>query len=343
MMKKILLILLCLPLIGFGQCPTIGLPNYYNCSDIAQFVIDYPSCKNLPRTLYLPYTSGGDLTNYPGLDQLDSISGRLVCDECDITSFAGLSNLKYISGDLKIDEPHNFELDNFYGLTSLNYIGGSLKLSEWSLESTSGLDNLNNVNKIEIYECNSLTTIIGFEQIDTLLEGLYIDDNFALSNLNGFSSLQYIGSDLEIRDNAQLQSLSGLINLKTVEGELEIGKNPILTSLSGLDSVIPNLIESLNIYQCDSLSYCALDNICEYIDQQYGISTIYDNNTNCNSILDISNDCNTLTNSNIENVIKIKNIVKIIDVLGRESEQLKNQPLFYIYDDGTVEKRIVIE
>ena len=34
---------------------------------------------------------------------------------------------------------------------------------------------------------------------------------------------------------------------------------------------------------------------------------------------------------------------KITDVLGRNSEQKKRTPLFYIYDDGTVEKRIVIE
>ena len=231
----------------------------------------------------------------------------------------------------------------FYGLTSLNYIGGSLKLSEWSLESTSGLDNLNNVNKIEIYECNSTTLAGGFEQFDTLLEGLYIDDNFSLINLNGFSSLQYIGADLEIRDCAQLQSLSALINLNTVEGEVEIGKNPILTSLSGLDSVIPNQIENLWIYKCDSLSYCALENICEYIDQQYGLSAIYDNNINCNSILDVTNDCNIMTNSNIENVNKIKNIIKIIDIFGRESKEVKNKPLFYIYDDGTVEKKIIIE
>ena len=32
-------------------------------------------------------------------------------------------------------------------------------------------------------------------------------------------------------------------------------------------------------------------------------------------------------------------LIKIIDVLGRESKDLKNQPLFYIYDDGTVKKR----
>ena len=35
-------------------------------------------------------------------------------------------------------------------------------------------------------------------------------------------------------------------------------------------------------------------------------------------------------------------LVRITDLLGRETKQT-NQPLFYIYDDGTVEKRIVIE
>ena len=37
-----------------------------------------------------------------------------------------------------------------------------------------------------------------------------------------------------------------------------------------------------------------------------------------------------------------KELLKITDILGRETKET-NQPLFYIYDDGTVEKRIVIE
>jgi hypothetical protein len=37
-----------------------------------------------------------------------------------------------------------------------------------------------------------------------------------------------------------------------------------------------------------------------------------------------------------------KELLKIVDILGRETKKT-NQPLFYIYDDGTVEKRIVIE
>ena len=35
-----------------------------------------------------------------------------------------------------------------------------------------------------------------------------------------------------------------------------------------------------------------------------------------------------------------KELIKVTDILGRET---KRQPLFYIYDDGTVEKRMVIE
>ena len=38
-----------------------------------------------------------------------------------------------------------------------------------------------------------------------------------------------------------------------------------------------------------------------------------------------------------------RNLIKITDVLGRESKGTKNEPLFYIYDDGRVEKQIIIE
>ena len=37
-----------------------------------------------------------------------------------------------------------------------------------------------------------------------------------------------------------------------------------------------------------------------------------------------------------------KKLIRIIDMLGRETNHI-NQPLFYIYDDGTVEKKIIFE
>jgi hypothetical protein len=37
-----------------------------------------------------------------------------------------------------------------------------------------------------------------------------------------------------------------------------------------------------------------------------------------------------------------KKLLKVTNLLGRETRQT-NQPLFYIYDDGTVDKKIIIE
>jgi len=45
----------------------------------------------------------------------------------------------------------------------------------------------------------------------------------------------------------------------------------------------------------------------------------------------------------INEIAKRRNVFKIIDILGREIKGTKNELLFYIYDDGTVEKRITIE
>ena len=38
-----------------------------------------------------------------------------------------------------------------------------------------------------------------------------------------------------------------------------------------------------------------------------------------------------------------KNLIKIVDILGRETNPKNNTPLFYMYDDTSVEKKVVIE
>ena len=38
-----------------------------------------------------------------------------------------------------------------------------------------------------------------------------------------------------------------------------------------------------------------------------------------------------------------KQLIKIVDILGKETNSKNNTPLFYIYDDGTVEKKIILE
>ena len=51
----------------------------------------------------------------------------------------------------------------------------------------------------------------------------------------------------------------------------------------------------------------------------------------------------TIVNAITETQNPNNNLLKITDLLGRETKGTKNEVLFYIYDDGTVEKRIVVE
>ncbi|MBT3611653.1 MAG: hypothetical protein HN522_01750 [Flavobacteriales bacterium] len=66
-------------------------------------------------------------------------------------------------------------------------------------------------------------------------------------------------------------------------------------------------------------------------------------------VIDDYSDINTHT-SNCVNITAFeglkslkKSLVEVRDVVGRKNKINNNQPLFYIYDDGTVEKRLAIE
>ena len=54
--------------------------------------------------------------------------------------------------------------------------------------------------------------------------------------------------------------------------------------------------------------------------------------------------CGNVTSTfNIPTPSSNRKLERVVDVLGRNTKGTKNEPLLYIYDDGTVEKRIVIE
>ena len=53
-----------------------------------------------------------------------------------------------------------------------------------------------------------------------------------------------------------------------------------------------------------------------------------------------SNDCES---ASIEEYMTNKKLMKITDALGREVNHTTNQILFHIYDDGSVEKKFIVE
>ena len=305
---------ICFSLVGQG-CPTTDIPNYYFLYEIEGFVNEFPDCSRLPSTLIM---HSGDLTVVPGLSQIDSISGSLICDECDINSYLGLENLKYIGQNFTLDEPHSApHFPNLQGLNNLEHIGGYFKIEEGSgLISTSGLDNLQHVGGIVIRECTSLLEIVGFEDITEINGDILLSENYSLPTLDGFSSFSVVSGGVNIDEMDGLSSLEGLDNIETIGGSLVIQSNPILENIDALSSVISigeNIIlwnnDSLNsivglssvdeingevsVYHCDNLA--SLSGI-ENIDEQYITDLTLVNNENLNSC-SLGNICSYLTNN----------------------------------------------
>ena len=89
-----------------------------------------------------------------------------------------------------------------------------------------------------------------------------------------------------------------------------------------------NMLANFDDGSCDFPEGCG--------DPQY---VEYDPLVTCSDPLD----CITLITSTIEQAVSnSKRILKTVDILGKEIKQT-NQPVFHIYDDGTVEKQILIE
>ena len=126
----------------------------------------------------------------------------------------------------------------------------------------------------------------------------------------------------------------------------------------------PQAIVSICLFNNqDTIAFSSvrLDTISEYT--KFEIELNYLNNLTADSVhimlLNSDKSCNTtnlicnlfyidaLEFSNTTTIKEIKNsnknLLKITDVLVRKTKERRNTPLFYIYDDGTVEKKLIIE
>ena len=180
----------------------------------------------------------------------------------------------------------------------------SLTMLGVSMNHLTNLDVSNNINLTDIY-CgnNQLTTLDVSNNI--LLDDLYCNNN-QITHLDVSSNVNL--RQLYVHEN-QLMSLDlrngNNINLYP----FKCYGNPLLTCINVDDSTYST---------ANWFLWFAND-----IDPQNYFSD------NCHP-------------SSIEEHTTSKELLKVTDLLGRETKETK-QPLFYIYDDGTVEKRIVIE
>jgi len=112
---------------------------------------------------------------------------------------------------------------------------------------------------------NTVSSLQGLNSISSIGGELLISDCNDITTLEGLNNIQSIGGALSIISNDNLLNLSALQNLRTIGGGLTISWNYRLKSLSGIDSINAESIDALHMIYNDSLSWCAVESVCEYI------------------------------------------------------------------------------
>jgi choice-of-anchor B domain-containing protein len=183
-----------------------------------------------------------------------------------------------------------------------------------------------------------------------LFDTSYVDaDGFYISNT--VDSLGY--TDIVVTELSILHITSSTQSFSICTGDsLVVGSNvytsfgnytDTLSSFNGCDSIIyTNLLVNNNFYSFDTLvSSVSIiwSGIPLSVSGDYSSALI--NSVGCDSIVNLNL---TITNStSIEESTNNKKLISITNILGQKTTFRKNTSLFYIYDDGTVEKKIILE
>ena len=183
-----------------------------------------------------------------------------------------------------------------------------------------------------------------------LFDTSYVDaDGFYISNT--VDSLGY--TDIVVTELSILHITSSTQSFSICTGDsLVVGSNvytsfgnytDTLSSFNGCDSIIyTNLLVNNNFYSFDTLvSSVSIiwSGIPLSVSGDY--SSVLINSVGCDSIVNLNL---TITNStSIEESTNNKKLISITNILGEKTTFRKNTSLFYIYDDGTVEKKIILE
>ena len=171
-----------------------------------------------------------------------------------------------------------------------------------------------------------------------------LDDSVATANINTVISLQVY--QLNIADLTGIEDFTALTTLECYLNQLtslDVSNNTALTYLNCGHNELTTLDirngNNINVTNFQSLYNPNLT--CINVDNAVWSTA---NWTLASGDIDpqhyFSNNC---SGTGIEEHTTNKELLKVTDVLGREKKGAKNEPLFYIYNDGTIEKKIIIE
>ena len=245
-------LLLCSYTLFSQSCLPDGI-TFSSQQGITDFTTLNPTCTTIEGNVTIQ-----GITNFIGLEQITTIEGGIICNECTgFQNFQGLNSLSSL-GFLSWDEGGEFEFEgldslvtvtdfinlseanfgDFSGLESLNTVGGDFIVQECQLSGFNGLLSFNSIGgSFIIEENNNLFTLSIFGGISEIGGDLIIEDNPVFANIQSFIGLDQIGGSLRLEDNPSITELAGLNNIETIGGELFIEHMPLLPDLNELDEL----------------------------------------------------------------------------------------------------------
>ena len=315
-MKKLLLILLCVPLIGFGQQTYVPDDNFEQALinlGYDNILDNYVQTSNINTITHL-YIFSMNISDLTGIQDFTALT-HLSCEVNQLTSLDLSQNTFLTYLECWSNQ-----------LTSLN-ISNNLSLTTLLCESNL-LTNLDVSNNLYLTDLSCLSN---------QLTSLELSNNLFLKYLE-CSGNQIANLDLSLNNNLEQLSADG--NKLT---NLDLSQNYLLTYLGCGNNDLTNL-DLRNGNNINTIIWTGNNPGLSCINVDDSLWSA--NNWTIGSSIDaqqyFSENCNGNPTNRYDIQLNIK-LQKIISLLGKETKPKANTPLFYIYDDGTLEKKIIIE
>jgi hypothetical protein len=391
-MKKILLMLLCLPFLSMAQqktfVPDDGFEAQIELLGYGDGIVNNDSVLTSAIDTILSFTVGNSLGVYSlkGIEDFTALE-HLVCDAISglsihldnpnlltfsmnqaqtidsvvlncplLTAYSGhLSEINYINID-GCPNLESIDLSSGVDITNINLQNNPL-LEDVNFEHSkipsldfSNLTNLRIINCLDVSNLASIdiTGCSALESIDVRecnLTALDVSTNANLSHVdcsqNFIQHLDFSNnlnlSTLLCDDNPNLSSLNlNNINLNDLLS-FDAIFTPNLTCIEVNDTALANYLW-LGSGNTDPQHYFSLN--CGLMFKCIGNACVEDAEGTYATLVECQAVCGTTA---VEEEQNNKKLIKIVDLIGKESRHQSNTPLFYHYDDGTVEKKIIVE
>ncbi|MDA8910490.1 hypothetical protein N9I21_01730 [Crocinitomicaceae bacterium] len=262
----------------------------------------------------------------------------------------------YLVGNPEINTNGDTEIQ----VSEASVYGGSILCDNLFISDLTGIEAFTSLTEL-FCEKNQLTSIDVSQ--NQSLELLVLYDNFLTDidvsnnselwvlNVGNFSSLNNMQlTSLDVTNNPKLEGLNCQGNLI---GSLDLSQNPLMefllcgsNLLTCLDITGTNLAQYSFENPSETNFYANMNPLLTCIevspsDLNYVLNNFTQIDSQTSFSLDCNNDCSS--SSSLTELSTSKNLIQILDLMGRETSFKPNTPLIYVYDDGSTEKVFSVE